>query len=149
MVNFFRFNLLFTLILSAFSQITVAEQAQTNLPQTKIKIGAQIISVQTAKSDAERNLGLMFTPQLATNDGMLFVYQTPAAPICFWMKNTLIPLSAAFINTSGKIVFIADMQPLDETPHCTNEISQYVLEMNQGWFGQNKIKVGDQILFLD
>ena len=76
--------------------------------------------------------------------GLLFLFDAPAAH-CMWMKNTLIPLSVAFIDERGEIVNIADMQPLDETSHCASRPVRYALEMNQGWFKQRGIAPGARL----
>jgi len=88
----------------------------------------------------------MYHKSLLPNDGMLFAYDDEQS-VCFWMRNTYIPLSAAFIDARGIIIKIADMQPLDETNHCSEAPVKYVLEMNQGWFAANNIKIEDKVSF--
>ncbi len=75
---------------------------------------------------------------------MLFVFESPQVQ-CFWMKNTLLPLSIAFIGDDGAIVNITDMKPLDERSHCSQKPVRYVLEMNQGWFAKKGIKAGSKL----
>ena len=75
------------------------------------------------------------------HEGMLFVFEQPAVQ-CFWMKNTLIPLTAAFVADDGTIVNLADMQPLSEASHCSERPVRYVLEMNQGWFDKRRLSAG-------
>ena len=75
------------------------------------------------------------------SEGMVFVFEQPS-PQCFWMKNTLIPLSAAFVADDGRIVNIEDMKPQTTDNHCSSEPVRYVLEMNQGWFAKKNIKKG-------
>jgi uncharacterized protein len=81
---------------------------------------------------------------LAADAGMLFVFNQPQ-PLSFWMKDTLLPLSIAYIDTEGYIVDIQDMQPLDETPHLSAEPAQYALEVNQGFFEARGIQIGDRV----
>jgi len=95
-----------------------------------------------------RSQGLMQRKSMAQGAGMVFLFDE-AAPHCMWMKNTLIPLSVAFIDERGEIVNIADMQPLDETTHCAARPVRYALEMNQGWFKKRAIAAGTPIKGLD
>ena len=82
---------------------------------------------------------------LGKDNGVLFIFEEGSSP-CFWMKDTQIPLSIAFINKTNTIVKIADMQPLSLTEHCSGQPIVLALEVNKGWFEQNNIKVGDKIL---
>ena len=77
----------------------------------------------------------MFRRAMEPNDGMLFVFEQPGKQ-CFWMKNTLIPLSVAFIADDGSVVNIEDMQPQTLDDHCSAKPVRYVLEMNKGWFAR-------------
>jgi uncharacterized protein len=101
------------------------------------------IPVEIADTPAQQEYGLMGRTALAADSGMLFVFDQDQ-PLSFWMKDTLIPLSIAFINSEGIIVDIQDMQPLDETPHASAAPATYALEVNQGFFAANGIQVGDQ-----
>ena len=87
----------------------------------------------------------MNRPTLGKDNGMLFIFEEGSTP-CFWMKDTQIPLSIAFISKTNTIVRITDMQPLSLTEHCSGQPIVLALEVNQGWFEQNNIKVGDKIL---
>ena len=102
------------------------------------------VEVEIADNDAERERGLMDRTELATNAGMLFVFEQEK-PLSFWMKDTLIPLSIAYIASDGRIVDIQDMQPLDRTSHPSAERAQYALEVNQGFFAERGIAVGDTV----
>jgi uncharacterized membrane protein (UPF0127 family) len=102
------------------------------------------VPVEIADTEAERSIGLMGRTTLAEDAGMLFVFDQPQ-PLSFWMKDTLIPLSIAYIDTEGYIVDIQDMQPLDETPHPSAEPAQYALEVNQGFFEARGIQIGDWV----
>ena len=102
------------------------------------------VEVEIADDEAEQRRGLMERTELAENAGMLFVFDREA-PRSFWMRNTLIPLSIAYIAADGRIVDIQDMQPLDETSHPSTEPAQYALEINQGFFAERGIEVGDVV----
>ncbi len=102
------------------------------------------VEVEIADDDDERQRGLMGRTELAENAGMLFVYEAEQ-PRSFWMKDTLIPLSIAYIAAEGWIVDIQDMQPLDETSYSSAEPARYALEVNQGFFREQGIQVGDRL----
>lgn len=86
----------------------------------------------------------MWRQSLPSNEGMLFIFEQPAVQ-CFWMQNTFIPLTAAFVSDNGTIVNLADMQPLSTQPHCSAAPVRYVLEMQQGWFAQRGLQVGSRL----
>jgi uncharacterized membrane protein (UPF0127 family) len=121
-----------------------ADQAQLQLPRISITAGMHVIQAQVASTPEQRTIGLMFRTEMPTNEGMLFVFERPAGQ-CFWMKNTLIPLTAAFIADDGTIVNLADMQPNTLDSHCSTAPVRYVLEMNQGWFAKRGIKAGSRL----
>lgn len=106
-----------------------------------LNIGIHVIQAEAAATPAQREQGLMFREKMGANEGMVFLFGTPTT-VCMWMKNTLIPLSVAFIDEQGKIVNIADMQPQSTESHCGDKPVKYALEMNQGWFKQKNIKPG-------
>ena len=112
-----------------------------NLPRTTLMAGMYRIDAQVASTNAQRQIGLMHRQEMPQHEGMLFVFEQPAVQ-CFWMKNTLIPLTAAFVTDDGTIANLADMKPLDETSHCSARPVRYVLEMNQGWFAQHGVRAG-------
>jgi uncharacterized membrane protein (UPF0127 family) len=122
--------------------------AQDNKPQSlpAITLGAGMhqIHAEVAQSPEQRATGLMNRPSMAANDGMLFVFEE-ANPQCFWMKNTLLPLSIAFIADDGTVVNIADMKPQALESHCSAKPVRYALEMNQGWFAKRGIKAGSKL----
>jgi uncharacterized protein len=103
------------------------------------------VRVEIADDDYERARGLMYRTALAENRGMLFVYGSEQK-LSFWMKNTLIPLSIAFMDAEGRIVDIQDMKPLDDDPpsYISAEPAQYALEVNQGFFEERGVEVGDR-----
>jgi uncharacterized membrane protein (UPF0127 family) len=110
----------------------------------KLSAGIYVIQAEVANTTATRSQGLMRRKSMAQGTGMLFHFDESAGH-CMWMKNTLIPLSVAFIDERGQIVSIADMQPLDETTHCAPRPVRYALEMNQGWFGKRGIGPGTHV----
>lgn len=130
---------------SAASLLTCAALAQTvpqlNLPRTQLRAGMHLLDVQLARTPEQRQIGLMFRKEMPQHEGMLFVFEQPATQ-CFWMRNTLIPLSAAFVADDGTIVNIADMKPQSDASHCSEKPVRYVLEMNQGWFAKKQIHAG-------
>ncbi|MGP1678613.1 MAG: DUF192 domain-containing protein [Burkholderiales bacterium] len=121
---------------------------QPELPMTALNAGIHVIHAEVAGTPATRSQGLMRRKAMAQGAGMLFLFDESATH-CMWMKNTLIPLSVAFIDERGQIVNIADMQPLDETSHCASRPARYALEMNQGWFKKRGIVRGAVIQGLD
>jgi len=109
-----------------------------------IKVKGKTILVEIACTPETRERGLMFRKNLPRDQGMLFVYPSERY-LSFWMKNTFIPLSAAFIRADGWICQIEKMQPLTLTRHLSKMPVKYVLEMNQGWFERNGVSVGDYV----
>jgi uncharacterized protein len=125
-----------------WSASAVAQQGpQLNLERVQLRAGMHLIDAQLAVTPEQRMTGLMYRQEMPTHEGMLFVFET-AAQQCFWMKNTLIPLSAAFIADDGSIMNIADMQPQSTQSHCSAKPVRLVLEMNQGWFAKRGIRPG-------
>jgi len=118
-----------------------SQQAQTNLPRVVLQAGMFQIDAQVAATPAQREIGLMFRSEMATHEGMVFVFEQ-AQKQCFWMKNTLLPLTAAFVDEDGTIVNLADMKPQSTESHCSDKPVRFVLEMNQGWFAKKNIKKG-------
>ena len=114
------------------------------LPRVKLSAGMHQIDAQVAQSPQERATGLMFRREMPQHEGMLFVFEQPATQ-CFWMKNTLIPLSAAFIDDEGRIVNVEDMKPQTTDGHCSRAPVRFVLEMNQGWFAKRGLKSGTKL----
>ena len=114
------------------------------LPTTTIKVKDIPITVELAVNDETRARGLMHRASMGTDDGMLFIYPE-SRPRSFWMKDTKIPLSIAFVDPAGEIVKIADMQPLSTATTKSVYPAKYAIEMNQGWFEQHGIKKGDHV----
>lgn len=109
-----------------------------------LAVGQSSLEIELACTPAQQQQGLMYRQQLPENQGMLFVFDR-AQPLNFWMKNTYVPLSIAYLDSEGRIVDIQDMQPLDETTHPSSRPARYALEVNQGWFLRHKVAVGEQI----
>ena len=128
--------------------MTAVWAQQPGLPTVKLNAGIHVIEAEVASTFATRQQGLMRRKSMAQGAGMLFLFDESAGH-CMWMKNTLIPLSVAFIDERGQIVNIADMQPLDETTHCASRPVRYALEMNQGWFKKRGISPGTLIQGLE
>ena len=118
-----------------------AQEPQTDLQRLVIQAGMFQIDAQIAQTPQQRQIGLMFRKDMPTHEGMLFVFEEPQKQ-CFWMKNTLLPLTAAFVDDDGVIVNTADMQPQTTDSHCSDKPVRFVLEMNQGWFAKKKIGKG-------
>ena len=110
-------------------------------PVVELNAGMHRIRAEVAADYATRMRGLMHRETVPANAGMLFLFDEPAAH-CMWMKNTLIPLSVAFLDDGGAIVNIADMEPHSEQSHCAAQPVRYALEMNRGWFAARGIKPG-------
>ena len=138
-----RLTLLLTLSLLGATAVA-QEGPQLKLPRTQLTVGMYRIDAQVAATPLQRQTGLMFRQAMPAQEGMLFVFEQPGEQ-CFWMKNTLIPLTAAFVADDGTIVNLADMKPLDETSHCSAKPVRYVLEMNQGWFASRHLRAGHKL----
>jgi uncharacterized protein len=132
----------------AAAALAAASSALAQMPVVQLVAGMYLIRAEVANTFDTRATGLMFRKSLAPNEGMLFVF--PEAEMeCMWMKNTLIPLSVAFIDASGAIVSISEMQPQTETTHCAARPAKYALEMNRGWFASKGLRAGTVIRGLD
>jgi uncharacterized membrane protein (UPF0127 family) len=118
-----------------------APAPQLDLARTQLTAGMHRLDVQLAQTPEQRQIGLMWRKEMPQHEGMLFVFEQ-ATIQCFWMRNTLIPLTAAFLEDDGTIVNLADMQPQKEDSHCSSKPVRFVLEMNQGWFAKRQIKPG-------
>jgi uncharacterized protein len=140
-----RFHSFLTIILAFATPLaTPFAAAQQKSPTIPLTAGMYVIQAEVAARDAERQQGLMFRDRMGPNEGMVFLFEQPAG-VCMWMKNTLLPLSVAFIDETGKIVNIEDMKPRSLDSHCALKPVRYALEMNQGWFKQKNIKPGSKI----
>ena len=110
----------------------------------RLKVAGKVITVELARTPREHGLGLMHRRQLLEDYGMLFVFPEEEY-LTFWMKNTYIPLSIAFMSTEGTITQIESMEPLSLNSHDSKEKAKYALEMLEGWFERHNVKVGDKV----
>ncbi|HET7547094.1 MAG TPA: DUF192 domain-containing protein [Usitatibacter sp.] len=111
---------------------------------TVLHVGSQALKVEIAASEAERNRGLMFRKSLPREEGMLFIFDDPGY-YAMWMKNTLIPLSVAFVDREGVILNIADMAPQTLDSHLAAGPALYAIETNKGWFAAHHVQAGDKV----
>ena len=139
-VQYLSSSLLLLVSLTSHAQ----DAPQLDLERVKLTSGMHRIDAQVAATPEQRQTGLMLRKNMPQHEGMIFVFDQPAKQ-CFWMKNTLIPLSAAFLSDDGTIVNIEDMKPLVLDGHCSAQPVRYVLEMNKGWFAKKGIKVGTKL----
>ncbi|WP_114639116.1 DUF192 domain-containing protein [Polynucleobacter necessarius] len=116
-------------------------QVNTDLPTIDLKAGIYRIRAELADTPKTREIGLMNRTSMPTNSGMLFVFEQKAGH-CFWMNNTKIPLSIAFIADDGKIVNIEEMQAETTNNHCPRAAVRYALEMNKNWFADRTLVPG-------
>lgn len=139
------FSLLLLLVLGfAASPGEGQSRAQPTLPAVKLTAGIHVITAEVASTDQTRMVGLMHRDKLAPNHGMLFVFEDKAQQ-CFWMRNTLVALTIAFVDDDGTIVQLADMAPKSEVSHCSEKPVRYALEMEQGWFLRRGIAAGSRL----
>ena len=131
-------------ILAAALTCANAQDAPQHLFTIRLNAGMHVLQVEVARSPQEREIGLMFRKTMGTSEGMLFIFEEPGQQ-CFWMKNTLLPLSVAFIADDGTVVNLDDMKPQTLDSHCSTQPVRYVLEMNLGWFAKRGIKAGSQL----
>ena len=131
------------LLMAASANVLAQDQ---RFATTQLSAGMHLIQAEVAATEAQREQGLMFREKMANNAGMVFVFDAPATQ-CMWMKNTLLPLSVAFIDAEGRIVNIEDMLPQTLDSHCSKKsvAVRYALEMNLGWFKQKNLKPGTPI----
>ena len=113
-------------------------------PLLDLQVGDARLQAEYARSAAERERGLMERTELAADGGMLFRFDDFRRH-CLWMKNTPLPLSAAFMDEQGRIVDVIDLEPLSTAIRCSREPARYALEVNQGWFRQHQLRIGDQV----
>jgi len=128
--------------------ISAAAWAQNAMSVMELNAGFHRIEAEVAANDQNRQVGLMKRQAMPVQHGMLFVFNQENTH-CMWMRNTLLPLSVAFMDAEGKIINIEDMQPQTEDNHCARRAARYALEMNLGWFTQRGIKPGVKLGGLD
>src|SRR4051812_27615391 len=124
--------------------LALAQEPQTDLARVRLSAGMHQIEAQVAQTPDQRQTGLMYRKQMPQHEGMLFVFDEPSVQ-CFWMKNTLLPLTAAFVADDGEVVNLVDMKPQTTDSHCSARPVRFVLEMNQGWFAKRGVKAGARL----
>jgi uncharacterized protein len=117
---------------------------QPRLPTIELSAGIHVIKTELAITMQQQATGMMFRKEMGTHEGMLFISDEPSVR-CFWMRNTLVPLTIAFIADDGTIVNLADMDALSEKSHCSTKPVRYALEVNRGWFAKRGIKAGTRL----
>jgi uncharacterized membrane protein (UPF0127 family) len=130
--------------LSSVASGHAQDAPQTQLARLMLSAGIHQFDVQVALTQEQHAIGLMHRKEMPQAEGMLFVFQAPTRQ-CFWMKNTLIALTAAFVSDDGTIVNLEDMKPQTTNSHCSEKPVRYVLEMNQGWFAKKGLKAGSKL----
>lgn len=137
-----------TLLASAALTSRAQTEAQPELPITKLSIGGKSIRAEIADEEHERAAGLMFRKELADDAGMLFI-MPQTGPVAFWMRNTELPLTIAYIGPNGAIMELHDLEPFNErsVPSSFPHIA-YALEMPRGWFTKNNIWPGERVVGL-
>ena len=131
-------------LLCLFTLSATAQGVPQDLPAITLNAGMHNIRAAVAQSPEELTTGLMYRRQMAQHEGMLFVYGE-SEKRCFWMKNTVLPLSIAFLADDGTVVNIADMAPQTTESHCSQQPVRYALEMNKGWFAKRGIDRGARL----
>jgi hypothetical protein len=114
-------------------------------PTVPLQVGTRVIHAEVVTSAPDRARGLMHRASLDAQAGMLFVFDAEDGEVCMWMKNTGIPLSAAFLASDGRVINIVDMRPRSEQLHCAAGRAQYVLEVNQGIFAAAGVTPGVRV----
>jgi uncharacterized membrane protein (UPF0127 family) len=126
------------------SAVALGAAADVVFKTSQVRIAGHPLKVEVAASDEQRMQGLMFRKKMGANDGMLFIFDEPAYH-AMWMKNTLIPLSVAFVDAQGAILNILDMEPQTLDSHMAAGPAIYAIETNKGWFAEKKVKAGDKV----
>jgi uncharacterized membrane protein (UPF0127 family) len=137
-----------TAVLALAGCLAFAPPVAADLPLVELGAGMFRIEAELAATPQARQVGLMNRREMPAQRGMVFVF-TEDARHCMWMRNTLIPLSVAFLDREGRILNIEDMQPQTENNHCAARPARYALEMNLGWFASKGIKPGDSLRGFD
>ena len=142
--------LLYTLFTALVCASASAQEAgpQPRLPAVQLQSGMYLIQAEVASNFSTRMVGMMMRREMAANEGMLFLFPEREKQ-CMWMKNTLLPLSVAFMDEKGVILNIEDMKPQTEDSHCSTGVAPYALEMSLGWFKKKGIKAGSKISGLE
>ena len=138
------------IVIAGLAALTLAGSAlaQSAMPVLELTAGFHRIEAEVAANDQNRQVGLMNRKAMPPQHGMLFVFNHENTH-CMWMRNTLLPLSVAFMDAGGTIINIEDMQPQTEENHCARRPARFALEMNLGWFAQRGIKPGMKLNGID
>ncbi len=134
--------LFFVSLLAALAGAAPAVQAE--MPRLELTAGMYRIDAEVAADQQNRMVGLMHRKSMPQHQGMLFVFPQQNTH-CMWMRNTLLPLSVAFLDDNGVVINVEDMQPQTEDSHCARRPARFALEMNLGWFRERGIKSGSKI----
>lgn len=140
-------RLLATALAAVLLALTTATLA-AELPTIELSIKGRRVVAEVAATEPTRTTGLMNRFSLQPDHGMLFVFREPQL-LAFWMKNTYVPLSIAFIGADGRILNLADMAPQTESTHPSRGLALYALEMKKGWFAQHGIDAGESVAGLE
>ena len=124
--------------------LPITHPAAAAMPVLELNLGIHVIRAEVAYNDSTRMQGLMQRDHLEQNQGMLFVF-SELDRHCMWMKNTLIPLSVAFLDDRGVIINVEEMLPHTENTHCATAKSRFALEMNRGWFKKHGLGSGVKV----
>lgn len=143
-MKIFWTNVLATLLITATNTAAADESPQINLRRITLTAGIHQIDTQVAVTQDQHTVGLMYRNEMPMNEGMLFVFEQPTVQ-CFWMRNTRIALTAAFVSDDGTIVNLENMKPQTTESHCSSKPVRYVLEMNLGWFTKKGLRPGSKL----
>ncbi len=121
-----------------------ADGKPQSLPITTIKVGPHPVAAEVAATPDQRTIGLMYRFSLPADHGMLFVFPEPQ-PLSFWMRNTYIPLSIAYIDVEGRILNVVEMAPRSDATHPSRGEALYALEMRKGWFADKGVGPGTRV----
>jgi hypothetical protein len=145
MKSIVRYSILLCFVLMGTGLESCGKASRSGLTMVELTLGGQKVTVEVANTGPSRASGLMFRRELGENDGMLFVFKD-SEPRSFWMKNTLIPLSVAFLDAEGRIINIEEMYPQSLQSHSSLGAAHFALEMNAGWFERHYLKRGDVVV---
>lgn len=137
-------KLLFVALLLGLPLAHAQSGPQPRLPTIDLQAGIHLIKTELAITPQQQQIGMMFRREMGTNEGMLFISED-SSQRCFWMRNTLVPLTIAFLADDGTIVNLADMDAQSDRSHCSAKPVRFALEMNRGWFAKRGLKAGSKI----
>lgn len=146
------FRLVLGFVLAFGPLLSASADLKLVFEKKKIQLGKRVVTVEIADSPEKRSRGLMFRESLLNDNGMLFIFDEEA-PLSFWMKNTLIPLSIGYFDRDRKLINVLEMEPapvseLNPRTYRSSRAAMYALEMTKGWFSRNKVEPGTTFSFL-